>query len=77
MQPNRPISATPAQIMRSAPPPKDTEEQLATQSVLTDEGTGETIVGDFLVLKDDRGDNHFFQNWESVRLWAQAKADKA
>jgi hypothetical protein len=69
------IPDTPASILRSTVP-QDTEEQKATQSIIIDEGTGDVIEGDFLILKDDRGDNHFFKNWPSVIIWAQSKADE-
>jgi hypothetical protein len=51
---------------------QDTPEQIATQSVLTDSATGKTITAPFLVLKVN-GEDYHFQNWESVKLWAESK----
>jgi hypothetical protein len=43
---------------------------------LLDEVTQKPIVFERIVLKDERGDNHYFQNWQSVVLWAQSKIEK-
>jgi hypothetical protein len=50
----------------------DTPEQIKTQSVLVDKATGKIIVAPYLTLKI-QGEDYHFQNWESVKLWAESK----
>jgi hypothetical protein len=65
---NAPAATTPP--VPASPPAKGVK-------ALVDEVTKEVIQGERVILKDDLGDNHYFQDWESVVKWAQSKADEA